>query len=464
MENLKNSKQRLNIIDLKNKYPEKFGRFVMALKNLEESDDWYRICGIHGNTFKPNDPGVLCPTDTATVTKIAETGEPFYCKHSVYSFIAWHTPYVYQFELLLNKYNKYSKEEDNYYITLPYIDLTDFSQDFTFMNEPTITIYYDKKKITIENPLASAYYYPNGVKTKTTRAGFLTPITNKQKSQLNTIKKQLNNALYAPNYEQFSSVPVIHKPSNIVVNYVPLETPHNELHDIIGGESGNMSYIDISAFDPIFWLHHCNMDRHFYTWMYLNTNSFSKSIYPDKMTENTYELTCAPFSTKYIYSGDCNNYNYGWENSEMSFMLIKDMLNLKNFPFTYDIIQPTPKQELKAFIELIDIPIPKESMTVLAYLHLKSESLNKIRHYAGFTSWFGINRDVKSCCRCEITRTNMKIDIEEFVTLNNITNDNINDYDLVIEGEGKLIKIGSSYKTYNETDIIQDGSYKLIIL
>ena len=43
--------KRYNIVDLKNNYPEEFGRFVMALKNLEESDDWYRICGIHGNTF-----------------------------------------------------------------------------------------------------------------------------------------------------------------------------------------------------------------------------------------------------------------------------------------------------------------------------------------------------------------------------------------------------------------------------
>ena len=96
--------KRMNIIDLKNNHPEEFGRFVMALKNLEESDDWYRICGIHGNTFKPNDPEVLCPTDPKVVSFLAETGEPQYCKHKVYTFIAWHVPYVYQFELLLNKY------------------------------------------------------------------------------------------------------------------------------------------------------------------------------------------------------------------------------------------------------------------------------------------------------------------------------------------------------------------------
>ena len=158
--------KRIDIIDLK-KNPEQFGRFVMALKTLEESDDWYRICGIHGDTFKPNDSAVVCATDPKVVAKLSETGEPFYCKHSVYSFIAWHTPYVYQFELLLNKYNQ-SKE----YISLPYIDLTNFTNDYSFMNEEFITIEYEGEKKTIENPLAFANYYVDGVKTKTTRNGY----------------------------------------------------------------------------------------------------------------------------------------------------------------------------------------------------------------------------------------------------------------------------------------------------
>lgn len=34
-----------------------------ALKELELSDDWSRICGIHGNAFKPNDRDVTIPTD-----------------------------------------------------------------------------------------------------------------------------------------------------------------------------------------------------------------------------------------------------------------------------------------------------------------------------------------------------------------------------------------------------------------
>jgi hypothetical protein len=99
---------------------------MMALKNLEDSDDWARICGIHGNTFKPNDTGVLCPTDPKIVEKLAKTGEPVYCAHSVEPFISWHVPYLYEFEQLLNIYNH---SEDKEYITLPYFICFKFTAD-----------------------------------------------------------------------------------------------------------------------------------------------------------------------------------------------------------------------------------------------------------------------------------------------------------------------------------------------
>lgn len=456
------SPKRENIVVLKAHHPEKFGRFIMALKNLINSDDWARICGIHGNTFKPNDSGVKCPTDTATVTKIGDTGEPYYCKHSVYPFIAWHTPYIYQFELLLNKYNKSSNDD---YITLPWLDLTDYTADFTFLNDPEITIFYEKKRITTENPLSSAYYYVNGVRTRTVRQGFFTPVTKKDRMKLNTVAKQLNNTLYAPNYEQFSSLPTTYTPSGVVVNYVPLETPHNSLHDIIGGKSGNMSQIEVSAFDPVFWLHHCNMDRHYYTWMYSNTNAFKKPIYPDLMTDATYNAPCAPFSKDYIYTKYYwRDYKWGWENDTGTYMSLRDVLQLNKFPYTYDIIKPKPKTELKAFIELIDIPIPRETIEFNVYLHGKGSVLDRVKHFAGSAVWFGINRDKIDCCRCNVGRTNIKIDIEEFVKEMNITKANIGDYTMVVEGEGKLIKASDKYQVYNIADLIKDGSYEVILI
>lgn len=452
--------KRLDIIDLKNNHPAEFGRFVMALKNLEESDEWYRICGIHGNTFKPNDPGVLCPTDPKVVTFVGENGEPQYCKHKVYEFIAWHVPYVYQFELLLNKYNTSKNKE---YITLPYMDLTNFSNDFTFLNDPKIIISYDDRRIIIDNPFASAFYYKDGVKTPISRNGFLTPTTWKQKNQLNTVKKELNNALYATSYERFSSYPVSYTPSNVVSDYVALETPHNTLHDVIGGDGGNMGEISISAFDPLFWLHHCNMDRHFYTWLYNNTSHFSESIFPSKIGEHLFESTQAPFFNTEVYSWDFNNYKYGWLNKEPKYMLLKDTIDVQNFPFTYDIIKPTPFVPINSFVELIDIPIPQESVSISVYIHLKNEVLDREKHFAGSAFWFGINRVDKYCKRCMGTRTNIKIDLDEYVEMIKIMEGNMNNYNFVIEGNGRIIKGLKGYNVYSEAQLVKDGSVKIVI-
>jgi len=460
MTSLHHKAKRLNIVDLKRNHPEDFGRFVMALKNLQDSDDWYRICGIHGNTFKPNDPKVLCPTDPNVVKVLAETGEPVYCKHKVSSFIAWHVPYIYQFELLLNKYNH---SHNKNYIALPYLDLTNFNNDFSFLNEPKITITYHDKNTLIDNPLASAYYYVDGVKTKITRGGYLTPTNKAQLTQLKTIKKQLNNTLYATFYEKFSSELVSFSKLNKITNYVPLETPHNTLHDVIGGDNGNMSDISISAFDPIFWLHHCNMDRHFYTWLYENTDHFNSSIFPNKISETVYNSTQAPFFKPKFYDIDFNNYKYGWENSSTDFMLLKDTLNVRDLPYTYAIIQPTPYREVKSFIELIDIPIPMETVTICVYIHLKNEQLNKDIHFAGSGTWFGLNRTDRFCERCQVTRTNIKIDLDEYVNENKITKDTLDNYNVIIEGKGRLIKKESGYSAYSLEEIIKDGTYAIVI-
>jgi tyrosinase-like protein len=47
------------------------------------------------------------------------------------------------------------------------------------------------------------------------------------------------------------------------------QTPHNDIHNLIGGF---MLDPDQAAQDPIFWLHHCNIDRLWWLWQKTNTN------------------------------------------------------------------------------------------------------------------------------------------------------------------------------------------------
>jgi tyrosinase len=44
------------------------------------------------------------------------------------------------------------------------------------------------------------------------------------------------------------------------------QTPHNVVHDAVGGPGGWMSDPDRAAADPIFWLHHSNIDRLWHQW------------------------------------------------------------------------------------------------------------------------------------------------------------------------------------------------------
>jgi tyrosinase len=44
-------------------------------------------------------------------------------------------------------------------------------------------------------------------------------------------------------------------------------TPHNAVHGIVGGQQGWMNDPDTAAQDPIFWLHHSNIDRLWAVWV-----------------------------------------------------------------------------------------------------------------------------------------------------------------------------------------------------
>jgi tyrosinase len=108
------------------------------------------------------------------------------------------------------------------------------------------------------------------------------------------VAKQYRDCLEAPNYTVFSNTtsasewnmeratidPVTGQPipgSYKVV--VPLESPHNSIHLAVGGcdipnydrspidgANGDMGENDTAGLDPIFYFHHCNVDRMFWLW------------------------------------------------------------------------------------------------------------------------------------------------------------------------------------------------------
>jgi tyrosinase len=96
---------------------------------------------------------------------------------------------------------------------------------------------------------------------------------------------QYENCLKAPNYTIFSNTTSagqwnLDHPGVAVA--VPLEQPHNDIHLSVGGfdlpgpqggesgqisgANGDMGENNTAAMDPIFFFHHCNVDRMFWLW------------------------------------------------------------------------------------------------------------------------------------------------------------------------------------------------------
>lgn len=63
-----------------------------------------------------------------------------------------------------------------------------------------------------------------------------------------------------------------------------LENIHNTVHSIAGGpdntNAGHMTFIPISSYDPIFWLHHTNVDRYFAMWQRLHSGYVQNQVAP----------------------------------------------------------------------------------------------------------------------------------------------------------------------------------------
>lgn len=101
-------------------------------------------------------------------------------------------------------------------------------------------------------------------------------------SHMPSFQQRLYN-LFAnyPNYTSFSNEGWI--PTDNNGTYDSIESLHDSIHTLGGGNFGHLSIIQYSAFDPLFMLHHVNVDRIFAMWQALYNDSYvmpMKAIYP----------------------------------------------------------------------------------------------------------------------------------------------------------------------------------------
>jgi tyrosinase len=147
------------------------------------------------------------------------------CEHGTLLFLAWHRGYVYYFERILRAASGDST------FNLPYWDWT---------AAPTLPSAF-RTPASTNNSLYDA--------TRLINDGSALP------SEI--IERDLNIAL---NFTQFQLAPGLGFSPSMEAS------PHGQVHVLTGG---NMSRVQTAANDPIFWLHHCNIDRLWDRWLNL---------------------------------------------------------------------------------------------------------------------------------------------------------------------------------------------------
>ncbi|KAJ7218944.1 hypothetical protein C8J57DRAFT_1596327 [Mycena rebaudengoi] len=116
---------------------------------------------------------------------------------------------------------------------------------------------------------------------------------------------------YITSYRQFATT-AYYPPNKEPRDALSWEGIHNNVHNWTGGDWGHMTFPEVASFDPIFWMHHANIDRVFAIYQDLYSSVPELSWWSkDEVTSLTPETPLAPFhkdtkGTKY----DSNDIRY----------------------------------------------------------------------------------------------------------------------------------------------------------
>lgn len=127
------------------------------------------------------------------------------------------------------------------------------------------------------NEYTSTMRYPTSNSANATSRN--SEVVNALNPNLPSIQQRLYNLLSTfTNYTTFSNEAWLYaiNPSNPddYSTYDSIESLHDLIHGATGGDGGHMTYIEYSAFDPLFMLHHAMVDRVLGLWQSLNPKAW----------------------------------------------------------------------------------------------------------------------------------------------------------------------------------------------
>jgi tyrosinase len=186
---------------------------------------------------------------------------PMYCQHHTNLFLPWHRAYLYFFELALQDQVKG--------VTLPWWDWSSLGS-----HKSGIPASYSQGSVgDAANPLSSSPIPP--VAQVPVEGGGAPPtVTSRSPDRASRLpsRAQVQAVLSAPDFLDFSA---------------RVEELHDAVHVWVGG---TMAEIPWAAYDPVFFSHHCMIDRLWALWQLSHPNGgpptqlLSEALPPFQMT------------------------------------------------------------------------------------------------------------------------------------------------------------------------------------
>eukprot|EP00775_Hariotina_reticulata_P009193 gene9193-9359_t len=234
-----------------------WAELITSTDTTSDTSFW-ALAGVHGMDWSYN--GTVPP---ATVG---------FCRHAQADFGPWHRPYVAAFELGLQAAAtraaaRFATQQlrDQYLavaqqIRLPYFDWTQSSVP-RLLTASTVTVLDNSGRLTtIGNPLGLYRYvkYPGGGRSSIISRAYdwAGAIARSASSSSNMVANFVRSYSWGCTYTSSQ---------RCAGN---LEGVHNNIHNYVGGSTGEMATVRYAGFDPIFWLHHAQIDR--LLWLFQN--------------------------------------------------------------------------------------------------------------------------------------------------------------------------------------------------
>ncbi|KAL8377308.1 hypothetical protein RB595_008138 [Gaeumannomyces hyphopodioides] len=284
---------RLDINTLQNSGPQ-WDLYILGLLRFQsqaEGDElsYFQIAGIHGRPY-------IAWNGVEAVAGGVNKG---YCPHNDIQFAAWHRPYLALYEQVLSGHvsdvaSMYTGSNAAAYQAAaatwraPYWDWAADPALPQVASTPNITVNGPDGQVTVPNPLWSYKWqqYPlnsNWFPTSQDRNLWGWPQTTRQpdgrgNSRINIVNSNLADvakSLKDSVYSVLTRVTSYNTMATTASRGASFENPHNDVHTTMYAV---MAYLDYSAFDPIFMLHHCNVDRYIAMWQAINYNNTFQTV------------------------------------------------------------------------------------------------------------------------------------------------------------------------------------------